>query len=218
MMPSSLRERILEYLDQHKEVTTEQLQKIFGVSRRHIQRHLHQLVEEHRVSMTLLPGSHHTGVYQSVLPRDEEFHAIPQLLRAIEKVGGKDLLGKVLEQFTDQYYGHSIDQSLEALSQENSVLMDWKKSPNGWWITMRQCPLPNTPDAELVCQAEARTFSKHFKAPAIHFSRAETGVCQFFIPQKTVTDQNESRAGIAKTQGRLSSPIASREGGTDTDE
>jgi predicted ArsR family transcriptional regulator len=192
VMTVSLRERLLEYLDQHKEVTTEQLQKVFGVSRRHIQRHLHQLVEEERVSMSLLPGSHHTGVYQSVLPRDDEFHAIPQLLKAVERVGGQNLLGKVLEQFIDQYYGKAIEKSPEFLSQEESVFMDWKKSPNGWWITMRQCPLPNTPDAEMVCQAETRIFSKHFHAPAIHFSRGETGVCQFFIPQKTQETETTS--------------------------
>ncbi len=191
-MTASLRERLLEYLDQHKEVTTEELQKVFGVSRRHIQRHLHQLVDERRVSMTLLPGSHHTGVYQSVLPQGDEFHAIPQLLKAVEKVGGQHLLGKVLEQFIDQYYGKAIQKTPEVLSQEDSVLMNWKKSPNGWWITMRQCPLPNTPEAEIVCQAETRIFSKHFHAPAIHFSRDETGVCQFFIPQKTQETQTAS--------------------------
>jgi hypothetical protein len=72
--------------------------------------------------------------------------------------------------------------------------MDWKKSPNGWWITMRQCPLPNTPEAEMVCQAETRIFSKHFHAPAIHFSRDDAGVCQFFIPQKTQETETETVA------------------------
>ncbi len=190
-MAPSLRERLLEYLDQHKEVTTEQLQSFLGVSRRHIQRHLHQLIEENRVSVRLLPGSHHTGVYRSILPGNGEFQAMPQLLCAIEKVGGTDFLGRVLEQFMEQYYGAAIDKSPDVLIEEGSAFMDWKQSPNGWWITMRQCPLPRITDVRVLCEAEARTFSKHFHAPAIHFSRDDTGVCQFFIPHKTTGGSSE---------------------------
>lgn len=184
-MPSGLRDTIVLYLTDHLTVTTEELQQTLGVSRRHIQRTLHQLIVEGLVSMSLMPGSRHTGEYRLIPGESAALQPVNRLLTAIQEAGGAALRDRILEIFIDDYYRGRMDHSPEEVSRDESLKMNWSKTPNGWWITMQRCPFPYWRGTQSICEAEARAFAHHLGAPVIHLSEGEKGVCQFFIPLRT---------------------------------
>ncbi|MCY0909345.1 MAG: HTH domain-containing protein [Sulfobacillus thermotolerans] len=184
-MPSGLREKIVLYLTDHPVVTTEELRQEMGVSRRHVQRTLHQLVSEGVVRMSLLPGSRHTGEYRLVPKESTAMQPVNRLLSAIQEAGGPALRDRILEIFIDDYYRGRMDHTPDDVSRDESLMMSWNKTPNGWWITMQRCPFPYWRGTQSVCDAEARAFAHHLDAPAIHLADGERGVCQFFVPLRT---------------------------------
>jgi predicted ArsR family transcriptional regulator len=184
-MASSLREMLLAYLDDHGGATTEELQRALGVSRRHIQRTLHELASENRVSRCLIPGSRHTGAYSLVYDKPATMQPVNRLLEAIEQVGGMVLQDQILQSFIDDYYKGRMDHSIEQINDDPSLQMSCRRTPNGWWITMQSCPFPYWRGTQSVCQAEERAFSRHLHGSAIHVGDAKAGTCQFFVPVRT---------------------------------